>query len=184
MINDPYVTPQPGVQPRRVPNSEIEYNLRLTDPVYGTTEVNTHIKEKLEKYFYVRDKDNNLVYEPVYDDNGNPSLDAEGKPILKPLLDRKSMWERLNFYTRDMRLGNLDRAEKEYCQWWLDMANDSLQEDFFESFVICLSRSATVLELSQSKGGFLRKQPNTLTTENKYMEMEPAKKSLLGKKER
>lgn len=184
MNNDPYIPQQQPMQGRRVPNSEIEYNLRLTDPVYGTGEINQHIKEKLERHYYVRDEQGNVLYEQVKDEDGNPVVDAEGKPVVKPIIDKKNMWERLNFYTRDMRLGNLDRTEMEYCHWWLDFASDSLQEDYFESFVVSLSRAATIIELSQSKKGFLRKQPNTLTTENKYLEMEPAKKSLLGKKER
>lgn len=184
MNSDPYAQQQPGMNPRRVPNSEIEYNLRLTDPVYGTGEINQHIKDKLEKYFYVRDENGNIMYEPVRDDAGNAIVDTAGKPVLKPLIDRKNMWERLNFYTRDMRLGNLDRPEMEYCQWYIDFASDMLQEDYYESFIVSLTRAATIIELSQSKKGFLRKQPNTLTTENKYLEMEPAKKSLLGKKER
>jgi hypothetical protein len=49
-----------------------------------------------------------------------------------------------------------------------------------EPFLICLSRVATLLEISQSKGGFLRKQMNTLRMENMQGEIEPPKKSLFG----
>jgi hypothetical protein len=106
-------------------------------------------------------------------------IDENGQPIV----NRESMWEKLNFYTRDMRLGNLDKNEMEYCQWYLDFCSDCLQDNMVQSFVVSLSRAATIIELSQSKKGFLRKQPNTLTTENRYMEMEPTKKSLFGKKQ-
>jgi hypothetical protein len=51
---------------------------------------------------------------------------------------------------------------------------------FVEPFLICLSEVAGILETSQSKGGFLRKQHNTFTTENKQQNLEPPKKSLWG----
>jgi hypothetical protein len=39
-----------------------------------------------------------------------------------------------------------------------------------------------MLELSQSKGGFLRKNMNTLRQETKHSETEPPKKQLFGAK--
>ena len=52
-------------------------------------------------------------------------------------------------------------------------------------FLISLSRVATIIEISQSKNGFLRKQMNTMTNKNEYSGLnEPNKKSLITGRER
>jgi hypothetical protein len=64
-----------------------------------------------------------------------------------------------------MRLANLSKDELRYCQHFIDLAGDLLQDGKRTAFVIGLSRAVTVLELSQSKGGFLRKRFGTFTKE-------------------
>ena len=129
-----------------------------TESVWGKPEVSQELKNKLNKYFM--------------------ELDSEGNKKITI----GSLWGLLGYYTRDMRLANLSlwNGEVNYCQYYLDLANDFLQAEMIEPFLICLSRVATMLELSQSKGGFLRKQMNTLRTESKHGELEPPKKKLLG----
>lgn len=135
-----------------------------TDSVWGKPEVSPELRNRLNKYFLTENE------------QGKKEVTIE------------SLWGLLGFYTRDMRLANLSsfNGELEYCQYHLDLANDFLQAQQVESFVICLSRVATMLELSQSKGGFLRRKMNTFTQEHYTGEMEPPKKSLFGgkKKER
>lgn len=163
---DPYLQVPP--QQRRSPHSDLDLNLMLTDPVVGTENVNPYLQDRLKKEFY------------IYDENGNVLRDENGNP----LVNKESMWEKLNFYTRDLRLGNLKGDEVTYCQWYLDFAGDCLQENYYKAFIIALARAITVIELSQSRSGFLRKQPNTLRTENVSGELEPNKKSLFaGKKQ-
>lgn len=157
---------QPKPQPKRyIPMSELDLNLMITDSVWGKQEVAPELKERLEQYYIKKDK--------------------KGKPIYidgQLVGDKQSLWGLLGFYTRDMRLANLNywNGEVQYCQYFLDLANDLLQADMIKPFLISLSRVATLLELSQSKGGFLRKNMNTLRTENTNFDSEPPKKTLFG----
>ncbi len=157
-------------QKRVLPQSELDFHLMTTDSVWGKADVSQELKEKLEKYFSVKD------------DKGKQLYDKEGNPVV----NAQSLWGLLGFYTRDMRLANLSffNGEVQYCQYYLDLANDFLQAQMVEPFVICLSRVATMLELSQSKGGFLRKMMNTLRTEAMHGELEPPKKQLFGAKDK
>lgn len=146
-------------QKRTVPQSELDLNMLVTDGVWGKAEVPPELKNKLQKYFIGKNE--------------------EGKPEVT----NESLWGLLGFYTRDMRLANLAVKDGElaYVQYYIDLANDLLQADMIEPFLISLSRAATRLELSQSKTGFLRKQMNTFRQESVHQEIEPPKKSLFGK---
>jgi hypothetical protein len=141
---------------RVLPRSEVDFNMLMTDTVWGSQYINKDLREKISRYYVTKDK--------------------EGKDVIK----KENMWGLLNFYTRDMRLANLDNAELHYCRYYLDLGGDFLQVDMIEPFLICLSRVASVLETSQSKKGFLRKRMNTITSEAYSME-EPKKKTLFGK---
>lgn len=151
---------------RSVPSSELDYTLMTTDSLWGKGDVPNDFKQKLNRYFIKKDE------------KGKPLFDKEGNLIG----DESSLWSLLGFYTRDMRLGNLSywNGEVQYCQYFLDLANDLLQADMIQPFLISLSRVATMLEISQSKGGFLRRRQSTLTTESMSGEMEPPKKTLFG----
>lgn len=132
----------------------------LTDSVWGRKEVSEELKEKLNKFYLERDEE------------GNASI------------RKSSLWGLLGFYTRDMRLGNLSKFDNELytCRYMIDLANDLLSVDMIEPFLISLSRAATILETSQSKGGFLRGMMNTLRQEHIKQEIEPQKKGFFGGK--
>lgn len=145
--------PQAGEVRRVVPQSGLDWNMMLTDTMWGSRQISQQIKDKIQRR--------------AVKENGE--------------LDKNEAWELLSFYTRDMRLANLNAlmGEVTYCQYYLDLAGDFLREGMPEAFATSLARAATILELSQSKGGFLRKRQNTLTTENLQGEVEPPKKRLL-----
>ena len=143
---------------RVLPQSELDFNLMTTDSVWGRSDVSPELRSRLEKYYMqVNDAGENVI-------------------------TRESLWGLLGFYTRDMRLANLSIffGEVAYCQYHLDLANDFLQKDMIQPFLVSLSRAATLLELSQSKSGFLRKSMNTFRTENTQTINEPTKKKLFG----
>lgn len=144
---------------RTMPRSDLDFNLMTTDSVWGSPYIPQELQDRVAKQFL------------EYDQDG------------KEHITKESLWGLLGFYTRDMRLANLSvlNGEVNYCQYFLDLANDFLQADLVEPFVICLSRVATILELSQSKGGFLRRRMNTFTSEHYQNDLEPKKKSLFGK---
>lgn len=154
-------------QQRRVmPKSELDLSLMTTDSVWGKSEVPIELQSALKKYKHQLDTDGKNIF------------DKEGNPIVT----EESLWSLLGFYTRDVRLANLSlwNGEFQYCQYFLDLAGDMLSEKLLEPFIICLRRVATVLELSQSKGGFLRRRLNTFTSESTPLNTEPPKKSLFG----
>ena len=153
-------------QQRQVPASELDFNLMTTDSVWGKSSVPEGLKARLNRYYLKRDS------------RGKPLFDQKGNLIG----DTTSLWSLLGFYTRDLRLGNLGywNGEIQYAQYFLDLANDLLQAEMTQPFLIALSRVATLLELSQSKNGFLRRRMGTLTTESMSGDMEPPKKSLFG----
>jgi len=153
-------------QKRILPRNELDFNLMTTEGEWGKDYINSSLEERLNKYFISKDQ------------KGLNIFDKEGNLIG----NKSSLWDMLGFYTKDMRLANLSylNNEVQYCQYFLDLAGDMLQADMIEPFIICLSRVATILELSQSKGGFLRRRMHTLTSENFQNELEPQKKSLFG----
>lgn len=156
MMNEQNNNPQAQ---RVTPRSELDLNLLITDSVWGSPHISSSLKDKLEKYYASRNEKGQTV------------------------ITSENLWELLGFYTRDLRLANLStvRGELQYCQYYLDLANDFLQAGYIEPFLICISRVATITELSQSKGGFLRRGMNTLRHENVNQELEPKKKTLFGK---
>lgn len=139
---------------RIMPQSGLDFNLMLTDTMYGSQQIGSQLKSKV-KTRIARDK--------------NEQEDPE----------KLDAWELLSFYTRDLRLSNLGKLEFVYCQYYIDLAGDCLREGYMEAFAKSLALAATILELSQSKGGFLRKQQNTLTQEHLTGDINIEKKRLL-----
>lgn len=152
---------------RSMPVSELDYQSQLANPEWGRSGVSKELRDQLSS-----------IRGQLVNNNGEPILDEAGNPII----DVKKLWELLGYYSRDLRLGNLSNQEVGYCQYHLDLAGDMLQLECKNSFIICLSRVATILELSQSKGGFLRKRQNTVTQESYKQEIEPPKRGMLNRK--
>ena len=147
---------------RTTPQSELDLQMLMTDPKWGN-EVSPELKLKLTKILgYVRTKDDKL--EAI----------------------QESLWGLLSMYTRDIRLGNLSQfyGEVYYVQYYLDLAGDCLREGYVGAFMKSLSLAVTVLEVSQSRGGFLRKRHNTYTQESYNENKEPQKQSLFGNKKK
>jgi len=144
---------------REVPHSDIDLQMQMTNPEWGH-KVPQELKDKLTKI-----------------KGYSPSDDGKSYTVIK-----EELWGLLSFYTRDVRLGNLNvfLGETEYCRYYLDLASDLLREDYIDPFLTCLSRVVSVLELSQSRGGFLRRQNNTIRQEHSREEKEPKKRNLFG----
>jgi len=149
-------------QLRTTPQSELDLTMMMTDPKWGI-DASPELKEKLTKIIgYVETTENKL--EAV----------------------QEELWGLLSMYTRDVRLGNLSQfyGEVSYVQYYLDLAGDCLREGYLGAFMKSLSMAITVLEVSQSRGGFLRKRNNTVTQEQYKEEREPPKQTLFGNKKK
>lgn len=141
------------------PMSELEMMFITTQPAWGR-EAHKELDNKVKRM--------------------KRELEADGS--LKET--NQKLWGLLSYYTRDIRLANLNsvNGEFEYCQFYLDLAGDLLRANYVKSFLTALTRVITVLELSQSKNGFLRRRSNTITRESVGSPEPPAKSGWLGKK--
>ena len=151
---------------RSLPANELDMQLMMTNSCWGRSEVPTELKAHLTTNFAVKDEHG----QPMFDQSGNP------------LVTEESLWGILGHYTRDMRLANLSEWNNELqtCRYMIDLATDYLVEGMIPPFISALSRAVTILETSQSKGGFLRKQQNTLTQKNINENREAPKKGFFG----
>jgi hypothetical protein len=157
---DQYYTQTPNQNKRFVPISDVEFLSFTTMTTWGKNEnVSPELSNKLKQVKYYKDTATEQIY-----------------------ADTTPLWEMLSFYTQDMRLANLDTLNDQfkYCTYYLDWAADALRNGYYRSFASALSKVITQLELSQSKGGFLRKRMGTVTSENKHEVTEGKKTTLFG----
>lgn len=173
MINKIPPLPQQQQNPtnqRAIPLSDLDFELMTINTEWGGQNVPHELKESLTENYTIKEQD----------DKGNITERQVQQPT----------WQSLGFYTRDQRLGNLDRmrGEVEFVRYYNDLANDflqaqeglSLQCSFKKPFLICLSRGANILETSQSVNGFMRRRLNTMTHESFQQNTEPPKKTFFG----
>jgi hypothetical protein len=145
------------------PINELDMQMRMTDPQWGTDNVSQDLKNKLIKILNIQES-------------------SDGQTVIT----KEDLWGVLSYYTRDMRLANLSvfDGEYNYCVKHLELAGDCLSAGYIESFLACLRRVINCLELSQSKGGFLRRRLGTFTSETYQQALEPTKKNLFGGKKK
>lgn len=144
---------------RQVPINELDLQMQTVNSEWGR-DITPELRERLKEA-------------------GELKTDNDGKLIVT----QKELWGVLAYYTRDMRLGFLDKETYYMCVEWLDFAGDMIRLGMVKPFLTALSRVITMLELSQSKSGFLRKQLNTITQQhyNEYKDNEK-KGGLFSKK--
>lgn len=103
------------------------------------------------------------------------NLDAEmmttnpvwGREVPEELYQElKEKWGQLGFYTRDLRLGNLQKDQEKIANYYLNLAGDCLDWKLIDSFMKCLRHVISMTELSQSRKMALRQIMNTLRYEN------------------
>jgi hypothetical protein len=118
--------------------------------------------------------------QPLYNEDGKPQLDEHGRQ--KYAVEMSHLWDELGFFTRDLRLGNLNRmgSDVAICEHYLALAGDCLSMGLTNSFTSAYRRVAGKLELSQSRGGFFRKNRNTARVERTNTENAASGKGLFG----
>lgn len=160
---------------RLSPASDLDLQLLVTNPVWGKgLEIQGEIKDTLTKTSKRFLKKGDVIL-------------REGKAFVvqedySEDVDR-NLWDELQaIYTRDLRLGFLStwNGEAEQVKYYINLSGDLLQEGFKEPFFKCLKESITILEVSQSKGGFLRNRQATFTHESINKGDEVPKRNLLG----
>ena len=150
---------------RSPPISDLDFQSQTINPQWGQ-------KDNVSKEFM-----RNVVrYKPYLDAEGNQRIDDSGNKLYVI----QSVWNDLAMFTRDYRLAYLDEGSLDYCSYMTDLGYDCKQMGYIEAYSICSARTAVRLELSQSKGGFLRKILNTLINQKFEQTIEPQKKGLFG----
>jgi hypothetical protein len=162
-MNENVINTSPNQNRRFLPDTNVEFYASTTQTNWGKLEnVSIELRDKLiNTKFYVNDK-NELI------------------------TDSTSNWELLSYFTQDMRLANLTEMDNEYkyCVYYLELGGDFLRCGYPKAFMACINKIATHLELSQSKGGFLRKRMSTMVTENKHEVTENKTGGLFGAKKK
>jgi len=162
---------------RSVPLSELDFNAMLSNPLWGQDWENEEIRKLLSNTKIRLDEHGT----PLFHEEER-IIDGEKVKVRFIIAEEKSEYETLSFLTRDFRLGNLSRrdGEYDYCKRWAKIAHATLQFGLKKSHIAALSKVAIELELSQSLGGFFRKESNSLYEHLTKEETEPKKRSLFG----
>ena len=146
-------------EPRNVPASELDLQMQITDPAWQ------RLTPQLRNKLIVK--------------IGEQIVKVNGKDTTQNIVEE--LHGILGVYTRDIRLGNLSawNGESDFVRYYLELAVDFLGVDMPSACVTALNRALSVLELSSSKSGFLRKLINTIRQEN-YSNVEPEKRNFMG----
>jgi|SRR6056297_3053997 len=139
------------------PADTLDFNFKVTENVWGKQgSITPELKAKLLK-----------ITKALKNEDGSVNVEFE------------SLWDQLGYFTRDLRLSNLDVQGYNRVVTLLDLAGDYLSVNFKDAFIVCLSRVASITEVSQSKKGFLREMLNSIFQKNTYSGLDSEKRSLL-----
>ena len=155
-------------KPLSKPSNEIDLQAMTTMPFISSDQMSDRIRNKFREFAYVVDAD------------GKQILDADGNPQLQVT---KDLWATMELFTQDLRLGNLNKDERYYVKYHVDMCIDTLTvlpDRFNKPALLMLSRATSELETSSSKGGFLRRLFNTFFQHSSVKEDAPTKRSFFG----
>jgi len=131
------------------PSTDLDFQQQLTDPFISSEYIDPSFTDKFKEYEIVRDE------------NGEPIILEDGRVQVQIT---KDLWGVLQMFTRDWRLGNVNKEEAMAIQHHLHLTSDiliCLGDDFKEPALMCFQRALCLNEVSQSKGGFVRKILNT-----------------------
>jgi len=142
-----------------------------TEPAYG---------KEAEPGFYDLLKTITGKAQPMWNPDGTPQLDEFGRQMFA--VETKHLWDEFAFFTRDLRLGNLKKgsADSGYCEYYLALAGDCLSMGCVSSFSSAYRRVAGKLEISQSVGGFFRKNRNTIRSVKEQRDLNASDKKFFG----
>lgn len=155
-------------KPMPKPSNEIDMQALTTFPYISSDYLSDRVRNKFRSFDY------------VYDENGEVVKDGEGLPRIQVTRD---YWANMELFTQDLRLGNLNKDEAEAVRYHVDLAEDiltTLPESFNKPALIALERAISIVETSQSKGGFLRRMFNTFFSHSSTKDEAPAKRSFFG----
>ena len=177
MILGLVIVSEDGQKKAPKPSNQIDLQALTTFPHVSSDYMSDRVRNKFRTYRYVYEDvevGGEVVRQIVSDGQGNPKLELV-----------RDWWASMELFTQDLRLGNLNVDEAFYVRYNLDLATDiltALPESFSKSALISFERATSVVETSQSKGGFLRRMFNTFFQNVSSKEESPVKTSFFGRK--
>lgn len=151
------------------PQNTVDLQVMTIEPYISSEYISDRLRNKFRNYVY------------ILDEKGNIALDEDGNPKIRLVRD---MWATIEIFTQDQRLGNLKNSEVNAITYNLDLCSDILTvlpESFNKPAFILLERATSTLEVSSSRGGFVRTLFNTMFQNQSYSEDKPQKRSFFGK---
>ena len=139
-----------------VPSNDTDLFIYTVDPAWSTEDINTDFEQ------------------PLLDENGKQVLDEHGRPVMV-----FSFWHSLKFLKRDFRLGNLN-AKYDDFEWMenrIQLAQNllMLRDGAFKRLApMALAPVIAIVELSQSRGGFVRNNFRTFSFKSENEEKSAA----------
>jgi hypothetical protein len=188
---------------RFIPVNEIDAGMRTLETSYGkeaTSELYNALKG-LTSFVVVINQEGKVITNEDGENliflinNKNQLVNKDGKVITndkeQPVeVDAKeSSWGLLSYYSKDLRLGYLNdnitkgSNEVEIANFYLNIAGDCLRLNYPKSFETALRRVITLIELSQSRNGNLRRDMITIKQDISQSINKPKKKGILGGKD-
>lgn len=155
-----------------LPESELELNYFFTNPQWGEDTVNPELQATFKKRIVTA-----VPKGQVFTHDDGKEYVSDGT-VEKP--KDLNLWGNFSFLTRDVRLANYDKNDIAYCSYYYDLGGDFLNEGFPEAAAISIRKAATRGEMSQGRGGFLRKMQNTLISLRKEEHTDNTKRSILS----
>jgi hypothetical protein len=135
-------------QEGRSPASELDYQMMMVDGRWGDDNISEDLKDRLKDTRRVK----MLAGSVIIDSRGNETILEEDALIPTSTF----LWNELSIFTRDFRLANLDEKAYKQALHYTYIASDCLRVGMNKAFTVALTRVAGLLELSQSRDGFLR----------------------------
>lgn len=152
----------------RIPYNDLEFAYLTLDPAWGKQVVD-ELRQRLQE----------TKPEEAFEE-----LDEKGQPTGKLNVPIEDLWGIHAMYTKDIRLGNLTSTECKEVVVWLNLAHDFLQLEYVKSFTCAMSRAISIIEVSQSRAGFVRRRANTFTKEDiKTERTEKIRRGIMGNKQ-
>ena len=146
------------------PSTDTDLFIYTVDPAWSTESINTDFEQ------------------PLLDAAGNPVLDEHRNPVLV-----FSFWHSLRFIKRDLRLGNID--PKIDAIEWMEMRVQLAQNllmfrggAFKRLAPMALAPVIAILELSQSRKGFVRKNFRTFSFKSENEDKSRASGGFFGRR--
>ena len=171
------------------PSSNIDLQAMTTFPHISSDYMSDRVRNKFREYEYVTEDVTEHFVEvcpvtgeeiPMSRISKRLKLNDDGSPVVQVTRDN---WANMELFTQDFRLGNLGGRELYVARYNIDLCSDILTvlpQSFAKPALICLERSVSIVETSQSKSGFLRTLFNTFFQHSSVKEDAPNKRSFFG----